>query len=460
MYLKGCVVILVLLIAAQFVLAGGIITNTNQSAAFVRNLSRNASTDVDAVYFNPAGLVDLQDGWYFSVSSQTIFQEKTIINKFPYLNDEEFVGEVTVPTFPNAYVVWKRNKLALSLGVGPTGGGGTADYAEGLPSFETDVAKLPLILSNLPEAMGGPVPTSQYDVSVNLEGSSIFWGFQFNAAYDLHPMVSVSAGARYIYAVNTYDGALADVKINPTIPDVNPQGKLVSAYHLFNTLGMSQYAAMVADKEVDVTQTGTAVTPLVGLNVRPMDGLNIGLRYEMNTDLDLENDTEKDGTGMYPDGVSFSNDIPAVLGVGVQYVIAPEWKASVSGTYFFDDGADWEGREELVDNNFFEVSAGTEYMLNEDVTLSLGVLHSQTGVGAAYQTDISHSLTSNTVGLGARVALTEALFMDLGALYTMYDDGEKEIAYYLNEQTPLGSYKEIYQRSNIDFAIGLTYVLK
>ena len=460
MYLKGCVVILALLIAAQFVFAGGIVTNTNQSAAFVRNLSRNASTDVDAVYFNPAGMVDLEDGWYFFFFFQTIFQEKTVISKFPYLNNEEFVGEVNVPTFPSGFVVFKRNKLAVGFGVGPNGGGGTADFANGLPSFEADIAKLPLILSNLPEAMGGPVPTTAYDASIAFKGSSIFWGFQLNAAYDVHPMISVSAGARYVYAVNTYEGSLGGIKINPTIPGVNPQGKLVSAFDLFNAVGMSQYAAMVADKEVDVTQTGTGVTPIVGVNVRPMDGLNVGIRYEMNTALELENDTKEDGTGMYPDGETVNNDIPALLGIGVGYEITPSLKASVSGYYYFDQSADWGGREDLVDNNYMEVSAGAEYMLTDGVCLSLGYLRSQTGVSPEYQTGISHSLSSNTVGLGGRLALTECLSMDLGFLYTMYEDGEKEVDYYLNEQTPLGSYKKIFQRSNVDFAIGLTYVLK
>ena len=43
--------------------AGGLLTNTNQSAQFVRMLSRNASTQIDAVYFNPAGLIKLENGW-------------------------------------------------------------------------------------------------------------------------------------------------------------------------------------------------------------------------------------------------------------------------------------------------------------------------------------------------------------------------------------------------------------
>jgi len=63
-------------VAATFIsgalFAGGIVTNTNQSAAWVRLPSRNASTEIDAVYYNPAGLMKLKNGFHFSVSNQSI----------------------------------------------------------------------------------------------------------------------------------------------------------------------------------------------------------------------------------------------------------------------------------------------------------------------------------------------------------------------------------------------------
>ena len=65
-----------LLMNAAF--AGGILTNTNQSAQFVRMLSRNASTDLDAVYFNPAGLTQMENGFYFGLNNQSIWQTRTI----------------------------------------------------------------------------------------------------------------------------------------------------------------------------------------------------------------------------------------------------------------------------------------------------------------------------------------------------------------------------------------------
>jgi long-chain fatty acid transport protein len=54
--------------------AGGLVTNTNQSAAWVRLPSRNASSEIDAAYYNPAGLMKLDNGFHFSLNNQTVFQ--------------------------------------------------------------------------------------------------------------------------------------------------------------------------------------------------------------------------------------------------------------------------------------------------------------------------------------------------------------------------------------------------
>ena len=53
------------LIAGNLI-AGGLVTNSNQSAMFTRLQNRNASTDIDAVFYNPAGLTKLGDGFFLS----------------------------------------------------------------------------------------------------------------------------------------------------------------------------------------------------------------------------------------------------------------------------------------------------------------------------------------------------------------------------------------------------------
>ena len=136
---------LTLLVAFTMVLqlsfAGGLLTNYNQSAQYVRMLARNAALEIDAVFYNPAGLVKMEDGWHFAFYSQTIFQTREIDSKFPLLNDGYYEGKTTIPVFPDLYAVYKKDKWAFSLGIGPAAGGGTAEFARGLPSFEIQVSK-------------------------------------------------------------------------------------------------------------------------------------------------------------------------------------------------------------------------------------------------------------------------------------------------------------------------------
>lgn len=421
--MKGKLIVVLVLLGAHVVLAGGIVTNSNQSAQFVRTLSRNASTEIDATYFNPAGLTDLADGWHFALYNQTIFQEKTVTNNFQFLNQDEFVGEVNVPFFPNLYATFKQNKLAVSVGFGPNGGGGTAEYKSGLPSFEIPVSLAPLLAN----AQG-------YRSEISFNGSSVYYGFQANVAYELTDRISLAVGGRYISAVNQYEGSIKNIQLR---------------------FGDDYVPSGIPDAHVDVEQTATGLTPVLGANVKPLENLNIGLRYELNTGLEFTNATAMDGTDMFPDGATFNNDIPAILSVGAEYAFMPQFRGSVSFTNYFDKNANWEGREELVDNNFMEIGLGLEYDLTNALLISAGFLSSNTGVTEAYQTDISHSLSSNTIGFGLRYKLAGALAIDLGTLYTMYDESSREGM----QMLPTGGipYIETYNRSNVAIALGLGY---
>ncbi|MBQ7191655.1 MAG: hypothetical protein IJS00_02140 [Paludibacteraceae bacterium] len=49
-------------------MAGGLVTNTNMSAAYLRNPAREGAIDIDGVYFNPAGTAFLTNGVHIGVS--------------------------------------------------------------------------------------------------------------------------------------------------------------------------------------------------------------------------------------------------------------------------------------------------------------------------------------------------------------------------------------------------------
>ncbi len=214
---------------AGTLLAGGLVTNTNQSASWVRLPSRNASTETDAVYYNPAGIMKMDNGFHFAVSNQTIFQKREITNDYSYLHNDLYEGSVKAPLFPSVAAAYKLDKFAVSFGFNPVGGGGGATYEAGLPSFEMSIADLvPATFTNF--------GTTDYDADIFFEGSSIYFGYQANVSYKINDMISVAAGVRLVTAKNTYNGYLRDISINPNYPAFGAayNGSMVLASDFFS----------------------------------------------------------------------------------------------------------------------------------------------------------------------------------------------------------------------------------
>lgn len=431
-----------------------IVTNTNQSIGFYRLLARFASVDVDAVYYNAAGLTKLQDGFHLALHNQTVTQDKTIVNQFPYLNNGgKYVGEVRVPFFPTFYAVYKKGALAFSFGFNPIGGGGSANFKTGLPSFEQGFSTLPLLLSS----MG--LSTTKYGADIAFEGSSIYLGFQANVSYAFSEMLSVAFGLRYVSAKNVYTGSIENVAVNPYFPAFGLTGQMIPAGQLFSMLGQPAYAALVANKAVDVTQTGSGITPILSLMVTPIEGLNLSARYEMNTKLELTNKTTKDdtkgvfsATGLFPDGAKTGADIPGTLALGASYAVMPNLRAYLSFNTDFDKSADWDGREKLINKNTMEYAIGVEYDLFKSLTVSAGYLHSAYDVQANYQSDLDFLLSADTFGAGAKWHVSESLSVEGGVITVNYKDAYKPITY-----PPFGVYNEKYSQTTFGFGFGINY---
>jgi long-subunit fatty acid transport protein len=197
------------MVVSGSLLAGGLVTNTNQSALYIRLQSRNASTAVDAVYYNPAGLTKLAPGFHFGINNQTIGQKRTVTTDYPYLHgapDRQFIGTVSAPLYPSIYAVFNTERLALSFGFNPVGGGGGATYNEGLAMIEMPISDLVPLLA----AQGA----QDYSLEAYFKGSSIFFGYQGNVSFKINDMISIAAGARYVTAKNTYQGHLRSIQLN------------------------------------------------------------------------------------------------------------------------------------------------------------------------------------------------------------------------------------------------------
>ncbi len=246
-------------------LAGGLVTNNNQSAMFTRLQNRNASTDIDAVYFNPAGLTKLGNGFFVSISNQTITQTQKVVSSFPFLSGapKEYVGDVKAPIFPDIYLVYNTGKLSFSAGFNPIGGGGGAEYKTGLPTFEMPISIIPAMLTS------EGIPTSQYKADIYFKGSSAYMGYQGNVGYKINDKLSVAVGMRFVSASNKYKGHINDISINPNYPAFGAafNGDMVLASDFFtagattlNTLGAGA-TAFVSGLQ-PIVSAGAGGTPL------------------------------------------------------------------------------------------------------------------------------------------------------------------------------------------------------
>ncbi len=517
----------VLFMLASLVNAGGLLTNTNQSAQYIRMLSRNASTDIDAVYFNPAGIIKLGDGWHFAAYSQTILQKKPVDSAFPLLNDGYYDGVVNIPVFPTAFAVYKMDKWAVSLGVGPSAGGGSAVYENGLPSFEIPLAKLGYGLQNVaPMLAPFQIPAATgYNADLSFEGSSVFWGIQLGATYAVSEYFSVYGGVRLLPAKNTYYGTIKDIQINTADQPIDAEVYLVLAKPVFDQTialldnssqglqaaiegglvegsapvsnpqliavlgsmgqtGLTNQQAVgfmnatsnslktinnadVADKKVDTQQTGFGYTPMVGINISPVENIDIALKYEMKTSMTLTNNTTVDDIGLFPDGSTSQNDIPALLAAGIGFR-SDLIEAQLSYNMYFNKGVGWgpntrdlsiwkdrdpsQIRTREIEKNGMEVALGLQFNVHKNFAFSVGGMYGDQGIAESYQSDFSFSNPSVTGGAGIEWKITRALTLDAGISNTFYQD--QTVTF---DDPDIGLYTETYSKSTLNLAVGLSY---
>jgi len=194
--------------------AGGLLTNTNQNATFLRNPARDASIAIDGVYSNPAGVAFLPQGLHLSVSWQAAFQKRQMdvqnnlfmMNSNNQSNTRKFEGEAIAPVIPSlqaAYVINDKWSLSAQFAVG--GGGGKCEFNDGLPMFEE------MIGGAAYKTAGTPVP---YSLNQNLTGEQYFYGIQLGGTYKIVDNLSVFGGVRGVIASCGYEGAITGIKVN------------------------------------------------------------------------------------------------------------------------------------------------------------------------------------------------------------------------------------------------------
>lgn len=245
----------------QTATAGGILTNTNQSIAFLRNPARDGAIGIDGVYSNPAGVAFLDNGMHLSINWQAAWQTRQIDTANPlfalgYKNNgqtlKHFEGSATAPFIPSVQAAYNTDKWSFQFNFAVHGGGGKCTFDNGLGSFESVIAEKAAAFGQLNQlqqlsALGVPgvakIPTATgYDMNSFLEGKQFYFGFTLGAAYKINEHLSVYGGARILYGSASYKAKISDINV------VTPTGN-VTLENYVGTVGaaMTEAGAFAAN---------------------------------------------------------------------------------------------------------------------------------------------------------------------------------------------------------------------
>ena len=314
------------LMVSSLTFAGGLLTNTNQNAAFLRNPARDGAIGIDGVYSNPAGVAFLPDGLHLSLNFQSAYQTREITSVFgPFAygagnrgeSSKLFKGDAKAPVVPSLQAAYNRGRWSYSFNFAIGGGGGKCAFEDGLGSFESQAALLPLL--------GSEMGINSYSLDSYMRGRQYYYGFQIGAAYKITDNLSAFVGGRLVYATTNYYGYVKNISVNNPVGGemvgasalfagqmasyLEQAGQLTAAAEQAAAAGnqdlAQQYAELaqkagaaakqmgtlaVATEDVTLNcdQTGWGFTPIIGLDYK-IGKFNFGAKYEFKTKIRLDN---------------------------------------------------------------------------------------------------------------------------------------------------------------------------
>ncbi len=436
-------------------MAGGLLTNSNQSVAFDRNFARDGAIGIDGVYSNPAGVAFLEPGFHASFTSQTPFQERKVKSTFAgfakgvdHMGQDtlNYTGKANAPIAPSLQLAYNTDRWSFQFGFAITGGGGKCTFDDGLGSFESIVSLLPTLL---------PSEFDGYDADIYMKGRQYYFGGTLGAAYKVTDNLSVYGGMRTLYGYANYYGYVKNIQLR-----VKGTDQMVDATDVFEQKAKDAYvaytetpstataaayksAATLAAATQDVTlncdETGWGVAPILGIDYK-LGKWNFGAKYEFQTVMWLKNKSANSASAdnlsalsRYKDGKHVREDSPAMFTIGTQYEITPALRAMASYHLYFDkDATSPEHHEYALDGNSMEYLLGVEWDVTDRLLVSAGGQRTVYDFTDAYMNDMIFNVNSYSVGLGGAYKITKNVKLNLGYFMSFYGDYTKTTNDYNN----------------------------
>lgn len=385
--------------------AGKINRYTSVNAEYARSTHRFASTDVDAAYYNPAGVAFGAEGFALEVGNQATWLGLT--TSVPGRTSESSGWSLVSPT-----LMWSgRWGDWGTFGVVAPLGGGVVRAKSPHAIFDANKG---FVLDSL-AAMSFFADDVGWD-NAFLEARNLYIGAIAGVTWRPHARVAIALGAKAL----RYDGSLelrGDIILNP------------------------DSAPLQAEGLVRADQQGMGYAAIVGVHLQPTDELHIGLRYESKTSIETTTDVDEQGVylgaGPLPgvelvaDGATAQSDIPAMASLGFSHAVGPRVRVLGSFAWYFNrqasygDFLGYDFTDEVDDD--WETGLGVEVQTLPWLLTSAGYTYFHTGHNERSRTANRYGLNGHFVGFGGRAQWDASFDLTASCLLMLYEDGDSEI---------------------------------
>lgn len=365
---------------------------------YLGNQSQNGMINKSSVYYNPAGLVHLDNGTYFHIGAQLAVGHE----KMDY-NGKEYKADL-LQYIPTLALYSVRDERTIFWTFSGIGGGGDLEYKDGVAG----TAVVSDILNDLAHNLG--LKNANFvDNGSSAEGKSLYGQTTIGRAWKVNDKLSMSIAGRAVLGMKKLKG---NIDINSNLPIDNLKN---------------------IHADIDSDRTAWGLGAQIGFNYKATDRLNLAMRYDSRVKLNFKASAKEEFQSLfnnnlgfstfypeYADGTKTRRDLPAILALGASYKVTDRWTTAISGNYYFNKDAKMDrtkaspalatlGVNEVKAeyDNGWEIALGNEYKLNEKWTLLGSVNYAHTGAKTSSYDDIEFALNSVTVGAGLKYAPTD-----------------------------------------------------
>ncbi|MFA6877965.1 MAG: outer membrane protein transport protein [Fusobacterium sp.] len=361
------------------------------------------------IYFNPAGIMRLEEGTYFTGGLQIAFGKETMKydKKTGDKSSNTYDADLLAP-IPNFAIYKIQGDKAYFFTFGPQAGGGKLEYEDG-------VSGVKVLEDTGYKGMSVKAGTN------SATGENIYAQATLGTAWNVNSKLSLSAAGKIVYG---YRKLSADLKatLNDSIP-----------------LATS----------IDSERTAWGIGGQFGLNYALNETWNIGVRYDTPIKMTFKTKATNNKDvhlnlgfdaffPQYDDGASYRRDLPGILAIGASQKINDKWTIFYGGNYYFNESANIDRDVVTTDpltgekhsgveyKNGWEISLGTEYWINDKIAILSGINYAKTGANSKSYSDVEFALNSILVGGGIKYLPSEDVEIILAISHYFYDSDSND----------------------------------